>query len=361
MKRLRCLPVLLPRSLCAVPRHLLRCPAGSAWHSTARPLPQALQALSLGPFAHAPFTSLRLDLTRPGTPQPSLPELSAFVRAQLPSWRSAGVNAVWVTLSLPEHSALLGELVGPGLFEVHHARGRTCTIFCWLPPGAPCKVPPYPTTQIGVGGVCVDAAGRFLLIRERHAQPGAWKWPGGNADVGEDIPDCAVREVYEETGVRTRFEGLLALRHMHGGAHGVSDLYFVALLRPLAPAAPAAALDAELAIDPGEIAEGCWMDGSSFASTTKHPLMARLGQEALLVAQQKGWLGARSSSGAAAEAAESSVIRLTNVFSPINRKWTQCYLPSEQPVQAWPEGTEPSSAAAHQPRPAPWERSGELR
>lgn len=45
----------------------------------------------------------------------------------------------------------------------------------------------------------------------------------------------AVREVYEETGVRAEFRSLLSIRqqHNHPGAFGVSDMYIICRLSPL--------------------------------------------------------------------------------------------------------------------------------
>ena len=50
---------------------------------------------------------------------------------------------------------------------------------------------------------------------------------------GEDISEAAVREVAEETGVRTTFAAVLAMRQAHGLAVGQkSDLFFVSALKP---------------------------------------------------------------------------------------------------------------------------------
>lgn len=48
------------------------------------------------------------------------------------------------------------------------------------------------------GGVVVDDAGRWLLIRRN----GRWDLPKGHLEAGESIETCAAREVEEETGVR---------------------------------------------------------------------------------------------------------------------------------------------------------------
>jgi ADP-ribose pyrophosphatase YjhB (NUDIX family) len=53
---------------------------------------------------------------------------------------------------------------------------------------------------VGARGVVRDDAGRVLLIR--RADNGYWSIPGGAMELGESIADCAMREVWEETGIR---------------------------------------------------------------------------------------------------------------------------------------------------------------
>uniref|UniRef100_A0A4W5R6B1 Nucleoside diphosphate-linked moiety X motif 6 n=1 Tax=Hucho hucho TaxID=62062 RepID=A0A4W5R6B1_9TELE len=43
----------------------------------------------------------------------------------------------------------------------------------------------------------------------------AWKFLGGLSDPGENIAFTAVREVFEETGVRSEFKSLLSNRQQH--------------------------------------------------------------------------------------------------------------------------------------------------
>lgn len=51
--------------------------------------------------------------------------------------------------------------------------------------------------------------------------------------VEEDLIDAVIREVEEETGVKTEFYSLLAMRHAHKRAYGCSDLYITFVLKPL--------------------------------------------------------------------------------------------------------------------------------
>lgn len=48
------------------------------------------------------------------------------------------------------------------------------------------------------------------------------------------IGDTAVREVFEETGVKSEFRSLLSIRQQHGspGAFGKSDMYLICRLQP---------------------------------------------------------------------------------------------------------------------------------
>lgn len=55
----------------------------------------------------------------------------------------------------------------------------------------------------GAGGVVFDPHGRVLLIRH---ESGAWVFPKGHLDEGEDHLQAAVREVEEEAGVQARCE-----------------------------------------------------------------------------------------------------------------------------------------------------------
>ncbi|GAA1806585.1 NUDIX hydrolase [Luedemannella flava] len=52
---------------------------------------------------------------------------------------------------------------------------------------------------IGARAVIRDDAGRVLLIK--RSDNGHWSLPAGAMELGESITECAVREVFEETGL----------------------------------------------------------------------------------------------------------------------------------------------------------------
>lgn len=63
----------------------------------------------------------------------------------------------------------------------------------------------------------INAKQEVLCVREARTpndQPArtSWKLPGGLMDLGEEIGEAAAREVYEETGVRAKFQSLVSMR-----------------------------------------------------------------------------------------------------------------------------------------------------
>jgi ADP-ribose pyrophosphatase YjhB (NUDIX family) len=57
--------------------------------------------------------------------------------------------------------------------------------------------------------VVVNDAGEILLIRRTDNDN--WALPGGAMDLGESLPDAAIRETLEETGVRVELTGLVGI------------------------------------------------------------------------------------------------------------------------------------------------------
>lgn len=58
--------------------------------------------------------------------------------------------------------------------------------------------------QLAAGALCwrPGSDGELELLLVRSARWGDWSWPKGKLNPGESLPECAVREVLEETGFR---------------------------------------------------------------------------------------------------------------------------------------------------------------
>jgi len=55
----------------------------------------------------------------------------------------------------------------------------------------------------------VDRPGRPIVLIERKNPPPGWAIPGGFVDIGESVPDAAVREAREETCMEVSLQCLL--------------------------------------------------------------------------------------------------------------------------------------------------------
>jgi 8-oxo-dGTP diphosphatase len=97
-------------------------------------------------------------------------------------------------------------------------------------------------------GAVVARDGALLLVR--HQKPDRdpyWVLPGGRLEPGETIPECAEREISEETGLSARFSGVLYVSEfLRDGRHTVDITVRVT---------PGGSEEAELGSDP-EVAPG---------------------------------------------------------------------------------------------------------
>jgi 8-oxo-dGTP diphosphatase len=66
--------------------------------------------------------------------------------------------------------------------------------------------------RVGAGVLLVDDRERVLLtLRKAAPEAGCWSILGGKVDFLETVNDCAIREAYEESGVRVSIERLLCI------------------------------------------------------------------------------------------------------------------------------------------------------
>lgn len=72
-------------------------------------------------------------------------------------------------------------------------------------------------------GVVVEREGRLLVVGHEKAEEGRyWVLPGGRLEPGETVPECAEREIAEETGLASRFgEVLYVSEFLREGRHTV--------------------------------------------------------------------------------------------------------------------------------------------
>lgn len=86
---------------------------------------------------------------------------------------------------------------------------------------------------VAARAVVRDAAGRVLLIQ--RSDNGHWALPAGAMELGESIAECAVREVWEETGLRasavTPFAFYTGADHTFTNMYGHTYQHFVIAFR----------------------------------------------------------------------------------------------------------------------------------
>jgi 8-oxo-dGTP diphosphatase len=91
---------------------------------------------------------------------------------------------------------------------------------------------------VAVGAVVVDDTQRVLLVRRaRPPSIGVWTLPGGRVEAGESIEAAIVREVREETAIRTRIVCALGIVPIEreGFAYAIHEYLLVALDEPAVP------------------------------------------------------------------------------------------------------------------------------
>lgn len=198
-------------------------------------------------------------------PAQNLPEDAAVFATKLAALLAQserdGKQLVWLTLPI-ERAHLTGIATELG-FVFHNCLEAELTLIKRLRDGA--FAPFVPSHTLGAGGLVEDGKGNFLAIREQGMS--SFKLPGGHVEVGESIEAAVQREVWEETGIETRFESVLGFATKHPYRFGKSNAYFVCKLAPL---------NSQIAIqDTDEIAEAMWLSIDDFITDEQQSLFNR--------------------------------------------------------------------------------------
>jgi 8-oxo-dGTP pyrophosphatase MutT (NUDIX family) len=166
-------------------------------------------------------------------------DFASVLASSVEAWGRQGKKGIWIHVPA-QHADKVQAAVAQG-FEFHMVVSKTLVLTKWLDAATPSRLPPGPTHQVGVGCLVLhpDDPGLMLVVQEKSgpaAAFGLWKMPTGLADAGEDIHDAAVRELQEETGLKSSFVGVLTFRQAHPTGKGAvsranSDLFFVCRLQ----------------------------------------------------------------------------------------------------------------------------------
>ncbi|GFR65117.1 nucleoside diphosphate-linked moiety X motif 6-like [Elysia marginata] len=161
-------------------------------------------------------------------------QFDILLKASLLTWRENGLKTVWLQVAIAQ-GGLVAVAAHHG-FRFHHAEGQQATLLLDLDSSRESRVPLFASHQVGVSGVVIkEETKEVLVVQDKGRRYTLWKFPGGLSDLGEDIAKTAEREVFEETGLQTEFQSILAFRqqHDHPGAFGRSDIYILCRLKPL--------------------------------------------------------------------------------------------------------------------------------
>lgn len=66
---------------------------------------------------------------------------------------------------------------------------------------------------LGVSGLVTNKAGEWLVVKKKYGGlKGKWSLPAGFVDANETADEAAIREVFEETGIKCELVGMIGLR-----------------------------------------------------------------------------------------------------------------------------------------------------
>ena len=73
--------------------------------------------------------------------------------------------------------------------------------------------------KIAASVVAVTPSCDIPLVKDSRLTPAYWKFPGGKGEASETAEECAVRELYQETGIRVDYFDLEKIHEEDRGDH----------------------------------------------------------------------------------------------------------------------------------------------
>ena len=88
----------------------------------------------------------------------------------------------------------------------------------------------YKSPKLTVDGAILKGNKILLIKRKNEPFKGKWALPGGFVEYGERVEDTVVREIYEETGLKTKirdFIGIYSDPNRDPRGHTITVVYFL--------------------------------------------------------------------------------------------------------------------------------------
>jgi len=140
------------------------------------------------------------------------------------------IALLWIDLKTEqaEHLAIALKLG----FAFHNCEAHRATLTLQTTKEAYIPVPP--THTIGVGAVVMNDKNEILLVRDHiQSDHSIYKLPGGMVEHANKLSEAVEREVWEETGIKSRLVKMVSVLNSHPYRFNKSNMYIVFQLEPL--------------------------------------------------------------------------------------------------------------------------------
>lgn len=137
-------------------------------------------------------------------------------------------TAIWITIR-QENFDLVSMIVNKLGFKIHHGLDQEIAFTKWISTERN-LIPPYSMFYVACGAILIKDD-KLLMVQEKlGGAKGRYGLPGGRADLGETIPECVERELFEETNIKAKYRNILYFREQDKNMYGSVDIYFACMV-----------------------------------------------------------------------------------------------------------------------------------